>query len=62
MYCQIKQVVMNKEEQKEKKKLKKELEFYLDYYKEVACRSERIKREFDFQIERIIERLKELGR
>ncbi len=53
---------MNKEEQKEKKKLKKELEFYLDYYKEVACRSERIKREFDFQIERIIERLKELGR
>ncbi len=53
---------MNRETKREKEKLKKELNFYLDYYKEVTWVSEKIKLEFDYEIERIVERLKEIGR
>lgn len=58
----IKQDIMNKELRKEKKKLKKELEYYLDYYKEVAWRAPQVKEFFDEEINRIVERLKEIGK
>lgn len=51
---------MNKE--KERKRLLKELAFYTKYNKEVIVRGENVKREFDYEIERIVERLKELGK
>ena len=53
--------MLGKEEKREKKHLEKELIFHLSYYKEVATRSEQLKRYFDEQIEIIIERLKEIG-
>jgi hypothetical protein len=53
---------MEKEKRKLKAKLKKDLNFYLDNYKEVSVRSERIKAEFDWEIEKIIEVLKQLGK
>jgi hypothetical protein len=52
---------MDKKTKKEKKELEKSLIFYLSYYKEVTSRSKSMMNEFDFQIERIIEKLKEIG-
>lgn len=43
----------------EKTVLKKDLHFYLEYYNKV---SDHMKGVFDLEIERIIERLKELGK
>lgn len=43
----------------EKAVLKSDLLFYLEYYNKV---SDRMKEAFDKEIERIIERLKELGK
>jgi hypothetical protein len=54
--------IMEKETRKLKAKLKKDLNFYLDNYKEVSVRSEKIKAEFDREIEQIIEVLKQLGK
>ena len=45
----------------EKKKLLKELEYFLAYYKEVSSRGKQIKAFYDTEIERIIEKLKEIG-
>ncbi len=53
---------MDEEKRKLKKKLKEDLDFYLDNYKEVSARSERIKAEFDREIEEIVETLKQLGK
>lgn len=58
----IKHKVVNKQIKIEKEKLKKDLDFYLDYYKEVAARSEKIREEFDREIERIVEALKQIGK
>jgi hypothetical protein len=52
---------MSNELRKEKKKLFKELEFYLAYYSEVSSRGKQIKDFYDSEINRIIERLKEIG-
>ena len=46
---------------KEKNKLRKELNFFLDYYKEVAWRAPEVRLFYDQEINRIIERLKEIG-
>ncbi len=46
---------------KERKRLFKELEYFLRYYNEVAPRGKQIKKFYDLEIERIIERLKEIG-
>ena len=50
------------EEKKRKKKLLNDLKFYLENYKEVTLRGQKIKDAFDFEIERIIEELKDLGK
>lgn len=52
---------MDKELKKEKKRLRAELDFYLDY-KEVAWRAPDVQRFYDEEINRIIERLKEIGK
>lgn len=56
---------MDKETQKEKKRLQRDLLMYLELYKEIAGRGDggqQVKDYFDEQIERIEERLKEIGR
>jgi hypothetical protein len=54
--------MLSKEEKKEKRNLEKDLLTILSFYKDVSMRSEQIKRFMDEEIERIIEKLKELGR
>jgi hypothetical protein len=53
--------MLSEEEKKEREELEKELIFYLNYYKEVASRSDKLKRAFDKEIEEITTRLKEIG-
>ncbi|WP_297832811.1 hypothetical protein [uncultured Rikenella sp.] len=56
---------MDKETAKEKKRLQRDLLLYLELYKEVAGRGDggqQVKEFFDEQIEKIEERLKEIGR
>ena len=52
---------MSDENKKEKEELESDLLFYLSYYKEVAKRGYRVKTAFDREIERIKDRLKEIG-
>ena len=54
--------ILSNEEKKRKKKLLNDLKFYLENYKEVTSRGQKIKDAFDFEIERIIEELKDLGK
>ncbi|WP_298822965.1 hypothetical protein [uncultured Capnocytophaga sp.] len=54
--------MLSNEEKKRKKKLLNDLKFYLENYKEVTSRGQKIKNAFDFEIERIIEELKDLGK
>jgi len=53
---------VDRETKRKKARLKEDLNFYLDNYKEVSARSERIKKEFDFEINRIVEILKQIGK
>ena len=54
--------MLSKEEEKEKRNLQKDLLTILSYYRDVSLRSEQVKLYLDEEIERIIEKLKELGR
>ena len=45
----------------EKKALQKDLQFYLEFYKELASRSDQMKKIVDLEIEKLVEKLKEIG-
>jgi hypothetical protein len=54
--------MLSREEEKEKKDLQKDLLTILSFYRDVSMRSQQVKLYLDEEIERIVERLKELGR
>lgn len=49
-----------RKEERERRNLEKDLLFYLRYYRRVSFRSERIRAEFEYEIDRLVELLKEL--
>ncbi len=53
---------MNEDLKKEKRRLQKDLEFYLEFYKELSTRSEQMKKVVDLEIEKLVSRLKEIGK
>jgi hypothetical protein len=53
---------MNELKEKERQSLLKDLEFFTRYYKEVSSRGKQIKNYYDFEIQRIVSELKELGK
>ena len=53
---------MNEDLIKEKRRLQKDLEFYLEFYKELSTRSEQMKKVVDLEIEKLVSRLKEIGK
>ena len=54
----IKLKPMNKQKEKKQVEQESDLIFYLNYYKELSTRSPRLKKELDYEINRLVEALK----
>jgi hypothetical protein len=53
---------MKKEKEKLRKEAESDLNFYLRYYQELTVRSPEMKRVVDKEIDRLLEKLKEIGK